>query len=76
MKSIWRVVATIVLTLVILGAVALGIGIFTGGSVERMIALVFGGMDQLLRLAGMLQRELSALVDTIISLFNTIVSIF
>lgn len=69
MRSIWRVISTVVLALIILGAVAVGIGIFTGGSVERMIELVFGGMDQLLQLLEMLQHELSAVFDTTISIF-------
>ena len=31
MRSIWRVVSTLVLALIVLGAVALAIGMFTGG---------------------------------------------
>lgn len=63
MRSIWRVVSTLVLALIVLGAVALAIGMFTGGSVNRIVELVFGGTDELWQMAEMLRHELSVIFD-------------
>ena len=63
MSGIWRVVSTLVLALVVLGAVALAIGMFTGGSVNRIVELVFGGMDHLWQMAEMLKHELSLIFN-------------
>lgn len=67
MKSIWRMVSSVVLALIILGAVAVGIGVFTGGSVERMIELVFGGREALGQMIELLKTELGLIFGLTIS---------
>ena len=58
MSGIWRVVSTLVLALVVLGLVAVAIGMFTGGSVNRIMELVFGGADSFWQMVEMLRSEL------------------
>lgn len=58
MSGIWRVVSSLVLALVVLGLVAVAIGMFTGGSVNRIMELVFGGADSFWQMVEMLRNEL------------------
>lgn len=58
MARAWKIVLTLVIALVVLGIVLMAIGYFTGGSVERMIEVVFGGRESLELMLDILKREL------------------
>ena len=61
MKNIWRVVLILVLVLLVLGAAAIAVGALTGGSLERMIELVFGGRETLELMLRLLKEQLAAI---------------
>lgn len=45
MAKAWRVIGTIVLIFLILGALSLGVGLLTGGSVNRIMESYFGSYE-------------------------------
>lgn len=47
MKKIWNIVLTIAAAALGLGIVCLLVGSFTGGSLDRMVELIFGGPEGL-----------------------------
>ena len=59
MARAWKIILTVVLVLVILGVVLGAIGYFTGGSVDRMIEVVFGGREALDLMLSVLKQQLS-----------------
>ena len=59
MARAWKIILTVVLVLVILGVVLGAIGYFTGGSVDRMIEVVFGGREGLDLMLSVLRQQLS-----------------
>lgn len=59
MARAWKIILTVVLVLVILGVVLGAIGYFTGGSVDRMIEVVFGGREALDLMLSVLKQQLA-----------------
>lgn len=47
MKKLWSIVTTLAAILLGLGIVCLLVGFFTGGSIDRIVNLVFGGPEGL-----------------------------
>ena len=59
MARAWKIILTVVVVLVILGVVLGAIGYFTGGSVDRMIEVVFGGREALDLMLSVLKQQLA-----------------
>lgn len=57
MKGMWRLVSTVCAALLVLGAAAFGIGIFTGASGERIVELCFGGWTEMMVMLLQLAEE-------------------
>lgn len=58
MKLVWRIVGTLSLVLLVLGLVAIAIGLFTGSSLDRMLEVLFGGKDTFIMMIELLREEL------------------
>lgn len=59
MKLVWKIVITVVLVMLAIGLVAVAIGLFTGGSIDRMLELTLGGRENFFLLLGSLKDELA-----------------
>lgn len=59
MSKIWKVVTVIAIVLAVLGMVLAAIGLFTGGSVDRMIEVLFGGRDTLDLMISIIKNEIN-----------------
>ena len=62
MRTVWRVIGTIVLILLVAGIAAAGIGLITGASLDRMVENVFGGWDALNMIIDVLRQELGGII--------------
>ncbi len=69
MKVIWRIVSMLALVLFVLGLVAIAIGLFSGGSLDRMLQVLFGGRDSFMLIVELLGRELASLGRSIVAAF-------
>jgi hypothetical protein len=58
MKKIWKVIAIIALALLVLSAAVAAIGLFTGGSVNRMIEVLFGSRETFDMMVDILKQEI------------------
>lgn len=61
MKRIWNIVLTIAAAALGFGIVCLLVGSFTGGSVDRMIELIFGGREGLDLVLDLLKSQLGGM---------------
>ena len=59
MARAWKIILIVVMALAILGVVLGAIGSFTGGSVDRMIEIVFGGRETLDLMLSVLRQQLA-----------------
>ena len=59
MARAWKIILIVVVALAILGVVLGAIGYFTGGSVDRMIEIVFGGRETLDLMLSVLRQQLA-----------------
>jgi hypothetical protein len=59
MARAWKIILIVVMALAILGVVLGAIGYFTGGSVDRMIEIVFGGRETLDLMLSVLRQQLA-----------------
>ena len=59
MARAWKIILIVVMALAILGVVFGAIGYFTGGSVDRMIEIVFGGRETLDLMLSVLRQQLA-----------------
>ena len=59
MARAWKIILIVVMALAILGVVLGAIGYFTGGSVDRVIEIVFGGRETLDLMLSVLRQQLA-----------------
>ena len=64
MTQLWKIVLTIIAVLLVLGVLLAGTGLITGASPNRIVELLYGGVDGLLgALDGLRQQALQLLAQ-------------